>query len=105
LLENAIRYTERGKLVHVSVSREEGVGVETGLHFAGITVTDAGPGIAPRDLPYIFDPYQQRSPNPEPGNVGLGLSIVQRLVAEHGGRIRVRTQLGVGSEFQVLLPL
>jgi two-component system, sensor histidine kinase and response regulator len=105
LLENAIKHSERGKFVNISLSQEEGVGVEAGLQFADITVADAGPGIAPRDLPYIFDPYQQRSPSHEPGSVGLGLSIVQRLVAEHGGRVRVRSQLGVGSEFQVLLPL
>jgi two-component system sensor histidine kinase/response regulator len=106
LLENAIKYTPEGGKVTVTVGTEEGRGVEEGVSFALLSVTDTGPGIPAEELPYIFDPYRQRmGQTSERGSVGLGLSIVRRLVAAHGGRIRVQSRVGVGSEFAILLPL
>jgi two-component system sensor histidine kinase/response regulator len=106
LLENAIKYTGEGGTVTVSIGVEEGVGVEAGTSYALMSVSDDGPGIAREDLPFIFDPYRQRAAQrSEPGSVGLGLSIVRRLVAAHGGRVNVLSRVGVGSEFRVLLPL
>jgi signal transduction histidine kinase len=106
LLENALKYTPEGGSVTVTLGTEAGSGVETGLNFALLSVTDTGPGIPAEELPYIFDPYRQRSGQvSERGSVGLGLSIVRRLVAAHGGCIRVHSRVGVGSEFRVLLPL
>lgn len=106
LLENALKYTIEGGQVTVTLGTEEGSGVEEGVAFALLSVTDTGPGIPAEDLPYIFDPYRQRSGQvSERGSVGLGLSIVRRLVAAHGGRIRVHSRVGVGTEFRILLPL
>jgi signal transduction histidine kinase len=106
LLENALKYTPEGGKVTITIGTEHGSGVEEGVTFALLSVTDNGPGIPAEDLPYIFDPYRQRSgQSSERGSVGLGLSIVRRLVAAHGGRIRVHSRVGVGSEFRVLLPL
>ncbi|MFZ5896715.1 MAG: hybrid sensor histidine kinase/response regulator [Myxococcota bacterium] len=105
LLDNALKFTPAGGHINVHVDREHGHGVEAGLEFAAITVTDTGPGIPAEDLPYVFDPYRQRSDAKAKGGVGLGLSIVQRLVAGHGGRLRVFSCVGVGTEFRVLLPL
>jgi two-component system sensor histidine kinase/response regulator len=106
LLENAIKYTASGGSVHLLLGTERGTGVEEGVTFAMVSVTDTGPGIPAEDLPYIFDPYRQRdTQTSERGSVGLGLSIVRRLVANHGGQVRVHSRVGVGSEFRVLLPL
>ncbi len=106
LLENALKYTPAGGSVHVVLGTERGTGVEEGVTFALVSVVDTGPGIPPEDLPYIFDPYRQReAQKSERGSVGLGLSIVRRLVAGHGGQVHVHSRVGVGSEFRVLLPL
>ena len=106
LLENAIKYTPSGGVVSLVLGTEQGTGVEEGVTFALVSVVDTGPGIPAADLPYIFDPYRQRdAQRSERGSVGLGLSIVRRLVAGHGGQVRVHSRVGVGSEFRVLLPL
>jgi two-component system, sensor histidine kinase and response regulator len=106
LLENAIKYTPAGGSVNLLLGVERGTGVEEGVMFAVVSVVDTGPGIPPEDLPYIFDPYRQRdTQKSERGSVGLGLSIVRRLVANHSGQVRVHSRVGVGSEFRVLLPL
>jgi signal transduction histidine kinase len=105
LLENALKFTPQGGTVTVLVETESGNGVEAGMSFAVMAVCDTGPGIPPEDLPYVFDPYRQRRETQDKGGVGLGLAIVRRLVAAHGGRVRVRSRVGVGSEFRVFIPL
>jgi len=105
LLENALKFTPTGGTVRVSGTTEAGQGVEAGLNFAVLSVCDNGPGIPPESLPYVFDPYRQRDETKARGGVGLGLAIVQRLTAAHGGRVRVFSRVGVGSDFRVFLPL
>jgi len=84
-------------------------------------VQDDGPGISDEHLPSLFErfyrvdkarshrsllPVQSNKPgNAEPGGTGLGLSIVQWIVQVHGGEIRVESTIGVGSLFEVRLPL
>lgn len=68
-----------------------------------IAIRDNGCGIAPEVLPRIFDAYFTTKPAGE--GTGLGLSIARDFVREHGGDIVVRSQVGVGSEFRVLLPI
>lgn len=68
-----------------------------------VSVVDTGRGIAPDALPHIFEPYFTTKPAGE--GTGLGLAIAQDIVAAHGGRIEVDTQVGVGSRFRVFLPL
>lgn len=66
-----------------------------------IDLSDTGPGIKREDLPRIFDPFYSTKPN----GTGLGLSICHRIVEEHRGSIEVRTELGKGSTFSVILPV
>jgi len=66
-----------------------------------ITVGDSGPGIAAEHLAKIFDPFFSTK---EKGT-GLGLALVQQIVAEHGGRIEVQSEPGVGTTFVLTMPV
>jgi signal transduction histidine kinase len=95
LLLNAIDASLEGGIVTVR-SRPTPEGVE-------VQVVDHGVGIRPEILPKIFDPFFTTKP---PGQgTGLGLSVSYAIVAEHGGKIEVDSQLGRGSCFTVCLPL
>jgi len=104
LLSNAIKFTPRGGAVKLEAALEFGAGVEAGLRFLRIAVIDTGRGIPAEQLPFIFDPFRQSEPDDAHRGFGLGLAIVQRLVAAHHGQIRAQSQLGFGSNFTVLLP-
>ncbi len=68
-----------------------------------VSVADNGKGIAPERLTRIFEPFYTTK---EPGRgTGLGLSVCHRIIKQHGGHIRVESQVGIGSEFTVILPL
>jgi PAS domain S-box-containing protein len=100
LLDNALKYTPPGGQVHLGVSRdEEGV--------ATLRVRDTGVGIAPELLPHIFDLFVQgrRSIDRAEGGLGLGLTLVRRLVEFHGGTVMASSDgAGKGSEFIVRVP-
>jgi len=95
LLSNAIKYSSDGP-VTLRVRRSGGDAV--------FEVEDHGLGIAPEDRSSIFLPFRRRHLEVAPG-VGLGLSVVRRIVLAHGGRIEVDSEVGKGSTFRVLLPL
>jgi len=92
---NAIKFTPDGGQVEIRASTHPG-----GVEFA---IRDNGPGIAPNDLPHIFDRYWQPKKHTRMGT-GLGLAIAKRIVEVHGGQIRVESELGRGSCFTLLLP-
>ena len=71
-----------------------------------ITVRITAPAFRPSELPHIFDPFYRGADAVERqihGN-GLGLSLVKRIVAAHGGRVTVTTRAGAGSSFTIALP-
>lgn len=97
LVNNAIKFTQRGEVV-VRVQRE-------GMQVA-ISVRDTGPGISEQDRALIFQEYKQaRSERLRRRGTGLGLAITRRLVMLHHGSIHVDSELGRGSTFKVLLPI
>jgi len=101
LLGNAIKFTEAGGVsLHVSLAPPEGEGLR--LAFA---VTDSGPGIAPADQHRIFEAFAQAdgSLTRRYGGTGLGLTISSELAGMMGGRIDVRSEIGVGSTFTASL--
>ncbi|HEX6790156.1 MAG TPA: ATP-binding protein [Candidatus Krumholzibacteria bacterium] len=100
LLNNAARYTETGGTIHLGAHREEDHVV--------IQVKDNGVGIPADVLPRIFGLFAQddRTPEMSRGGLGLGLTLVQRLVDMHGGSVDARSAgRGQGSEFTVRLPV
>lgn len=104
LVDNAFKFTPRAGAVRVEAGVEFGSGVEAGMRFLRMSVIDTGRGIPAGDLPFIFDPFRQAERSDAAKGVGLGLAIVQRLVAAHRGQIRAQSQLGFGSNFTILIP-
>jgi two-component system sensor histidine kinase BaeS len=100
LLTNALRHTPAGGRVTVRAALAPDGRV-------ALTVADTGSGIAPEDLPRIFERfYRADSARARAtGGSGLGLTIARRLVEAHGGAIEVESAPGVGSRFTVLLPV
>ena len=102
LLSNAIKFTPAGGRVLITAAR-----APTPASGVQVTVEDTGCGIEVADLEHIFDRlYQVPSGTERTRNgLGLGLSIARDLVRLHGGDITVRSTVGAGSAFTVLLPL
>ena len=95
LVNNALKFTPEGGQVVVSVeSNEEG---------AMAQVRDTGPGIPEEELEKVFEKFHQVGFRGRRG-AGIGLSIAQRLVELHGGRIWVESEEGKGSTFAFTLP-
>jgi signal transduction histidine kinase len=84
------------------------VGVSARAHGreVALTVSDRGPGIAPADLPHIFDPFYRAASvvAAQIHGTGLGLTVVQGIARAHGGRVTVTSALGEGSTFTIHLP-
>jgi signal transduction histidine kinase len=98
LLENALRYTERGGAEVQLLYQADGV---------TLVVEDTGMGIPEEELPYIFERFYrvEKSRSREFGGTGLGLSIVKKLIELQDGEITVTSKAGTGSRFEIQLPL
>jgi signal transduction histidine kinase len=100
LLNNAVRYTDPGGRIGIAAKRDDGSAV--------VIVSDTGIGIAADALPRVFDMFVQanaRDSRAQSG-LGIGLTLVRSLVEMHGGSVAARSAgAGLGSEFQVRLPL
>jgi signal transduction histidine kinase/CheY-like chemotaxis protein/HPt (histidine-containing phosphotransfer) domain-containing protein len=94
LCANAVKFTERGEIVLVSIR-------PAGDDQARFAVRDTGPGMSPEQVEQLFQPFNQLDPSTtrRHGGTGLGLAICKQLVELMGGEIGVRSQLGRGSEF------
>jgi len=99
LLTNSIRYTPSDGNITVSVKSEEASLV--------ISVADTGEGIAPEDLPHVFERFYRSGSSRarKEGGTGLGLAVVKQMVEAHGGKVRVESKMGTGSVFSIFLPL
>lgn len=98
VIGNAVRYTDDGGRVQVSV--------RGGDPWVIVTVRDSGIGIAKEDHERIFERFYRvdKARTPERGGTGLGLAIVKHLVKASGGEIRLQSELGKGSTFEILFP-
>lgn len=100
LLDNAAKYTERGGRIDLTIQREGSEAI--------VRVRDTGIGIAAAHLPHIFEMFAQLDPLLEraQGGLGIGLTLVKRLVEMHGGTVEARSEgRNQGSEFSVRLPV
>ncbi len=98
LLSNAVKYTPEGGSIRLTLQRE-------GRRVIA-AVEDTGCGIAPEDLPKLFQEFYRTSDpvNQSVPGTGLGLALAKRIVEAHGGQTRVRSEKGKGSTFIVSLP-
>jgi len=97
LLDNAIKYTPAGGRVRLSAVAADGQ--------LALSVEDTGIGIAPQDLPRIWDRLYRGDASRSARGLGLGLSLVRAIVAAHGGTVDVQSAPGDGATFTVRLPL
>jgi chemotaxis family two-component system sensor kinase Cph1 len=95
LIGNAIKFTPRQGNIGISA-------LSNGKEIV-FSVRDSGEGIAPDQLPHVFDRYWTQTEN-NPTGSGLGLYITQGIVQAHGGRIEAESELGRGSEFRFTVP-
>lgn len=98
LVENAVKYTPPGGRVDVTAAADDGGATVT------IRVRDTGMGIAPTDLPLVWDRLYRADASRSARGLGLGLSLVKAVVEAHGGRVGVTSAVGEGSTFAVTLP-
>lgn len=103
LFENALKYAARGKWLSVTACAAQ----NTKGREVQITVADRGPGIAPKDLPHIFEPFYrgQSVTAPTTSGAGLGLCLVERNLRALGGSVTVRSAPGEGASFTLHLPV
>ena len=111
LIANALRYTPSGGKIGVQLTvngEQSTVGKAWQLAVGGqrsfdtVSVTDTGRGIAPEELPHIFDRlYKSRDSR----GAGLGLAIAKNLIAAHGGEISAQSEVGKGTKILFLLPV
>lgn len=99
LLDNAMKYSEKGTMIRVSLERN-GTAVL-------VKVSDQGRGIPGEDIPRIFLPsYRSSDPgNREVPGAGLGLSVVQHVMDSHGGKVTVESIIGKGTTFTLAIPM
>jgi signal transduction histidine kinase len=98
LLDNAFKFTARSGSVVVQAGEDD--------QAVWVAVSDTGVGIAPDELPHLFQQFYRgrESRPPEKSGMGLGLTICREIVAAHGGQIRAESELGRGACFTFTLP-
>jgi signal transduction histidine kinase len=99
LLSNAVRLAPAASTVTIATGRADS--------WVWLAVVDQGPGIAPEDLPRVFDRFWRGANNPasvRERRTGLGLAIVRQIVESHGGQVAAHSAVGAGSTFVIWLP-
>jgi GAF domain-containing protein len=98
LLSNAIKFTPEGGRIEVGAVPKDG--------FVEVSVSDTGVGIAPEDQEAVFEEFRQvGAAEKKVEGTGLGLTLCRKFIELHGGRIWVKSQVGVGSTFTFTIPL
>jgi signal transduction histidine kinase len=96
LVENAVRYNERGGVVEISTGGRDGSAV--------VRVANTGPRISPQDAERLAAPFERLNRHADPRGAGLGLSIVRSVTEAHGGTLRLAARPSGGLEVEAALP-
>ncbi len=98
LLDNAIAYTPAGGTISLTGRKDRSHAV--------LQLRDTGAGISPGNIPHLFEPfYQAKLSGTSRGHIGLGLALADWSVRAHGGRLEVKSEIGVGTSFTLSIPL
>ncbi|MPN50224.1 Alkaline phosphatase synthesis sensor protein PhoR [bioreactor metagenome] len=99
ILSNAIKYTNEEDKISIKLYRES--------KYLVCEIIDTGVGISQEEIPYIFERFYRadKSRNRKTGGAGIGLAITKSIVQSHDGKIEVKSKLGEGSSFKIILPL
>jgi signal transduction histidine kinase len=97
LVSNATKYNRENGRILISASRQ--------ADEVQIDVADTGPGISPEDLEHLFERFYRIPGSESAEGSGLGLSVAQKIVEEHNGRIKVTSTVGEGTTFTIYLPV
>ena len=97
LLSNALKYSPAGSEVTIAAERSNEQVI--------VSIVDRGIGIAPAELPHVFERFYRTKEARKAEGLGLGLYITKMLVEAHGGRIWVESEMGKGSAFSFILPM
>lgn len=92
IIHNAIQSSRGDCVIRIATSDHDGQ--------VSVTISDNGPGIPPQDMKKIFEPYFSTRKK----GTGLGLAVVKRIVEQHGGTVRVKSEPGQGTEFTLVFP-
>jgi PAS domain S-box-containing protein len=93
LIDNALEFTPKGGEIFVEGGQREGCCL--------LSFRDTGQGIAPQDLPFIFNPFFST----KAGGMGIDLAVLKRIILAHGGSVRAQSQPGQGATFLLEIPL
>ncbi len=96
ILDNAIKFSEENKEVHINVSKSDKINV---------SIRDEGIGIDPADIDNIFEKFYKSNLRQNASGTGLGLAIAKQIALKHEGQIEVNSTPGIGSEFIFTFPL
>ena len=98
IISNSLKYMDKKKgIINIRI-------LDVG-DFVQVEIEDNGKGIGPRELPYIFDRFYRTdsSRNSSKGGSGIGLSIVKKIIEDHGGKIWATSKVGIGTEIHFVL--
>jgi signal transduction histidine kinase len=95
ILDNAIKFSEENKTVHIKMTREDKIKV---------SIRDEGVGIEASDIPYIFEKFYKSNLRQNASGTGLGLAIAKQIAIKHDGTVEVESTPGVGTQFVFTFP-
>jgi signal transduction histidine kinase len=98
LLSNAVKYSPDGGAIRVRIDQDD-------AGWALLEVHDEGQGIPAAALPYVFNRFYRAANAQLTAGTGIGLAVVRRIVEQHGGSVRVQSEVGAGTTVTVRLPL
>lgn len=105
LIDNAIKYTKSGGIeFRLAIKKTNENSSDGNIYNIVFDVIDSGSGIAKIDIPRIFEAFERGTNVEDRGGMGLGLSIVARVITDLGGTVSVESNIGVGSRFTVKIP-
>ncbi len=105
LVTNAIKFTPAQGSVTIRASFLNEKRRDALCDYVLLAVNDTGEGLSSAEAPYVFDAYWQAQNGKRKTGTGLGLAIVKRIAVAHGGNVSVRSQLGRGSTFTIMIPV